>query len=362
MLKSAERSVLILLSLFSVCVGMADDCLFKKYGENPVFDIGRNVPAWRSKHLANVSVLKPSDNPAGKWLLYCRGSGNNKDGYHDTIGLFEQSAAGFNPHGPWIEYPGNPVLSYGPKGSHDEKHLLDTAAVRGADGKIIVYYKSRDNAGNIGLCAAVSKNGYSFKKLDNPMLRDTGINDVVYHNGKYYLFRGEMANVPREEKGKRWVLRVGLNVSSKFNAFPPEPDTIALSVGRPDAYDSRCVCGAKIFRVRGDSRWFMLYQTSEKHIDYPDRFHAAYSRDLIHWTKVVNKRPLMTRGAAGEWDQGGIWTGSVIEYDGSLHIYYEGWGSFGAAPDRDNLYYRGGSSRVGIASVPVSGFLKWVNE
>lgn len=35
----------------------------------------------------------------------------------------------------------------------------------------------------------------------------------------------------------------------------------------------------------------MVYQSSTRYFDFPDRFHVAYSDDLLNWTKVDNTKP-----------------------------------------------------------------------
>jgi hypothetical protein len=182
----------------------------------------------------------------------------------------------------------------------------------------------------------------------------------VLHDGNYYMFGGEMTQVT-ENGSSRWVLRQVLRVSDQFDGFTNVTSSLIIPVGSDGSFDSKCAAAGKIFQVSGDPRWFMIYQTSDTFIDYPDRFHAAYSCDLITWNKVKNDLPLMGRGERGEWDQGGIWTGSIIEYDGAIHIFYEGWGSCSAMVDRDELYYKGANSRAGVASVAVDDFLTWVD-
>lgn len=61
---------------------------------------------------------------------------------------------------------------------------------------------------------------------------------------------------------------------------------------------------------------------------------------------------------AGTWDEGGIWCGEVFEYQGTLHMYYEGWGTGRPGHDRDTPYAPGGRSQTGLASVPVARFLE----
>lgn len=333
--------------------------LFQKYIHNPLFGIGSTMPVWRSIHAANVSILKPWETADGKWRLFMRGSGNNADGYHDNIGAFTQNAVNFNPYGPWIEQINNPNLTHGAVGTYDERNVLDAAAVSGPGQKISLFYMSRDANNRSGLCVATSADGgIIFTKFyNNPLKKDVGPNDAVFNSNQYYLFYGD---AKWNGTGFNEPLQIWLSVSTGATIMNSTP-TYALKVGGYGSFDSYSVNGAKIFKVSGDDRWFMLYQCSVKNFDYPERFHCAYSVDLINWTKVTNTKPLLTRGKAGEFDQGAVWTGSVIENNGSLYIYYEGWGSF--SNDiliRDNAYYAGGNSRVGIAECSVKDFLKWV--
>lgn len=335
--------------------------LFRKYNGNPVFDIGNLVPVWRSIHAANVSILAPAETGDNKWRLFLRGSGNNADGYHDNIGTFEQAAATFNPYGAWAEQAANPNLTHGVAGTCDEQHVLDAAAVTGPGTAIFLYYMSRDAANRAGICVATSTNGgASFTKFyDNPLKQDVGPNNAVFYNNRYYLYYGD---AKWNGTGFDEPLQIWLSVSPSATAMSDTP-TYALKTGGYGAFDSYSVNGAKIFKVSGDARWFMLYQCSTKNFDYPERFHCAYSTDLVNWTKVKNETPLLTRGKAGTFDQGAIWTGSVIEHADSLYIYYEGWGSFtNDAAKRDHPYYAGGNSRVGVAACATADFVAWINE
>ncbi|MDQ2751665.1 MAG: hypothetical protein M3R72_01425 [Bacteroidota bacterium] len=332
--------------------------LFQKYSKNPLFTIGNDIPVWRSIHAANVSLLAPQKTGNGKWLLFMRGSGNDADGYHDNIGRFEQDSATFNPLGAWTEADNNPVLTHGTTGTYDAQNVLDEAALVNADKTISMYYMGRDANNRSSLCLATSAtNGFGFAKYSgNPLKEDVGPNDVVLYNNNYYVFYGDA-----KWNGSSFdePLQIWLSLSPSANTMSSAP-SYALQVGGFGSFDIYSVNGAKIFKVTGDERWFMLYQCSFKNFDYPERFHCAYSSDLIHWTKVANTKPLLTRGKAGEFDQGAIWTGSVIEYNSVLYIYYEGWGSFtNDVIIRDNPYYTGGNSRVGIASCTTASFLSW---
>jgi hypothetical protein len=326
--------------------------LVNKYFGNPIFDVlTGQEPSWRSSHAANSSIIPAWQVGDGKWKMYMRGSGWKNGQMHDQIGLFTQHWSTFKPFGPWESDPRNPILKNGPKPSYDSRHLLDTVAIKAKD-DIYLYYKSRDMNYKMSYSGAYSKDkGQNFTKFPNNPFSSKGPSDVVYHNGHYYHYTGHF----RDNK-----LQVEVSKSSSPSSIGKSLG-IALSVGAKGSYDQQSVFGSKVFRVTGDPRWFMVYQLDSKHVDYPERIHVAYSKDLIKWTKVVNKLPFMMRGQPGEWDQGGLWTSDIFEYKDILYFYYEGWGSYNNdTSKRDTAYYKGGNSRLGGASVSVSKFLDWV--
>lgn len=327
---------------------LTDICLFQRNPSNPVFapDWSRT---WRGDHMANAAILSPKNSPDGNWWLYLRGSGSCPT-YCDQIGLYQQSADDFHPFGPWNEYERNPVLPVGPAGSYDSGFLLDTAPVVGKDGVVYVYYngKPQDQSTN-GLCVRYSTDGgYTFNRIDAPLLVGYGCSDAVYYDGKYYIYYGG---------GNPCRLYVAVTEDPLSLANAQTYQTIPIG-GGPSNFDATAVNGSMVFRLEGVDKWFASYQGSSNSYDFPDRFHIAMSDDLIHWTKVDNDQPLFTRGSAGAWDQGAIWFCEIFEYEDMLYLYYEGWGKYGYVEDRNAPYFSG-NSRVGAASCSKADFLRW---
>ncbi len=343
--------------------------LFTRWPHNPLFAIERNR-RWRSIHVANAAVLTAAESPDGMWRLYIRGSGrfpeegpNRERNYHDSIGLFTQQAEDFSPYGPWNEHPASPLLVHGPADSYDGKHLLDCCPVWGKtpDGRrdaLFMFYKGVSYRDGGCLAGAVSLDrGVTFTKFDsNPLQRLVGPCDVVYHQDRYFIFYGD-ANVDPVTRRATDRLKTYVAITTDPTDISRAPRQLAVDVGPPGAFDSRSVHGGRIFSLNGT--WFMVYQASARHFDYPDRFHAAYSTDLVHWTKVQNTTPLFERGPAGQWDQGAIWFGEVFKHGDDLYMLYEGWGWQGLEFDRGKAYAKPGRSQTGIASVSVTEFLDW---
>lgn len=330
--------------------------LMQRIEGNPVLTYGTGMPDWRCVHVANAAILTPSESPDGKWRMYVRGSGYDSSGsYHDQIGLFTQETADFKPAGPWIEYSANPVIPHGEAGTCDELHLLDCAPCVGADNEVWFFYQAvRGTPDNKSGSLAFRKStdgGFSFTV--GKMLRDgVGCSDAVYYNGKYYIYYGYGYG--------NGLMKVDCAVTSNPETLVgADIYTVLQPGGGPGDFDLKTVNGSRIFRLDGIDKWFMVYQGSDHHFDFPDRFHVAYSDDLLNWTKVQNSQPFFERGDAGRWDQGGIWFGEVFEFDGTLYMYYEGWGCEGSVPDRDEPYFAGGHSSTGCASVGKEDFLKW---
>lgn len=329
--------------------------MHKHYG-NPIFDVmSSSIPAWRRAHVANASILTPEETGDGKYKMYMRGSGFcDSYGCRDQIGLFTQNSSGFNPLGSWRADSRNPILRNGSDGPYDALHLLDTVAVK-AQGKILVYYKSRYLDGRMGYAGAESTDGGNiFQKFNNNPFSNKGLSDVVYMNNTFYHFHGHYNRNTHQ-------LQMALSTGTHKNQLD-RYEGIVVPHGSNGQYDDKSVFGGKIFTVPGDARWFMVYQLSANHTDFPERMHIAYSTNLKNWTKVSNSLPFMMRGGPREFDQGGIWTSDVIIKWGKIYLYYEGWGSRNDdSSKRNTVYYGGGNSRMGVASVSVKDFLRWVN-
>ena len=329
--------------------------LMARVGSKPVLTYGADQPEWRREHIANAAILTPAESPDGKWRMYVRGSGYTNGDYHDQIGLFTQETSGFKPAGPWTEYPSNPIIMHGAPGTCDELHLLDCAPCVGANGEVWFFYQAvrgtlDSKLGSLA-CRRSTDDGITFTPAT--MLRDgVGCSDVVYHDGKYYIYYGYGYGND--------MMKVDCAVTSDPSTLAgADVQTVLLPGGGPGDFDSKSVNGCRIFRLEGVDKWFMVYQGSARNFDYPDRFHVAYSDDLLNWTKVQNSRPFFERGCIGRWDQGGIWFGEVFEHEGTLYMYYEGWGCEGFVPNRDDLYFWGGHSSTGCASVGKEAFLQW---
>ena len=294
---------------------------------------------WMCNSIANPDVQSPEESIDGNWWLWVRGG----DGKRAHLGFYTQPADSFNPLGPWNYYDGNPIVPAGWYGDYDSHHAIDPAPVMTEDGRLILYYKGIDESRVNRVLLAVTTDGYHYSKTDRPWKENCGIADIVRWEGKYYMY------VARR-------IYIFTNPDSGDDATEVE---IYEKGGGPDNCDWYSINGGKIFRVKGCDKWFIAYQAGTNNPDFPQRFHVAYSDDMLHWTKVDNRQPFFARGARGEWDQGAIWAPAIFEYGDSLYMYYEGWGREGYVPNRDRQYFLPAHSQVGIASCKTADFLRW---
>lgn len=292
--------------------------------------------AWMCNSIANPEVLTPDKTLDGRWWLLVRGG----DSRHSHNGYFTQEASSFNPLGPWDDNEYNPVIPAGFHGEMDSGQAIDPCGIC-ENGCFYYYYKGISKAYGNTVLIATTKDGKKFRRVAKPWKESCGVATVFKWQDKYYLY------VSRR-------IYVYDDILSGENAKEIE---IIQKGGAPSNCDWYSINGGKISRI--DGRWFLFYQAGVTNPDFPQRFHVAWSDDLMHWTKVDNPQPLFTRGPRGAWDQGAIWAPSVFEYGDTLYMYYEGWGHEGEVPDRDHQYFLPGHSEIGIATCSKADFLKW---
>lgn len=357
---ASSRLVLLACVLGAVMQAQATttDTLFRRAGAGPILAPDPEF-AWRSAMTANAGLIRGED----AMLLFLRGTRFVEGRERSSIGLLRQETATFDPRGPWREAPGNPRIAPGPAGAYDDLFALDASPVRVRAGDaeaIYCYYSAVQHPWNYSLAGAVSRDGGgSFVKFaGNPLKRHVGVSDVVHHDGRFHLFYVD-AQWDEAARRNRDLPRIRSVRSTDPERFDFAGSTVAVSPGR--GWDRFSIGGGRVFAL--DGRWWMIYQGSDTHWDYPWRFGLAVSDDLQVWSKLRHpRRPLFLRGPDGAWDQGAIWHGEVLVWEGALWLYYEGWGAPGFARERNLPYYRGGRSQLGLARCTVDGFRRWVAE
>ena len=320
----------------------------------------------RSVHVANAAFLFNTDprDKTEKVYFYFRGTDNSKGYEQSHICLWTQPVSTFSPTDEWktVEEGGKwnsngVVLSPGPD-KYDCSSILDTCVTKGPHGEIFIYYIGKDDHYNATLCVAKSHDGgFTFKKSKaNPLMIDVGPTDIIYHNGKFYLFFAD-AKWDRNTLRFKDKLTIYVAVSKNPENFKKSQIFKCIAPGKKGEWDSYAVGGARVFRFAG--KWWMIYQAGDSHFDFQPRMHAAFSKNLILLEKVKNDFPLFLRGEEGNWDQGAIWWGEILNWNNQLFMFYEGWGSIGFSPVRNNSYYFPGHSQIGRACCSTERFLQW---
>lgn len=97
-------------------------------------------------------------------------------------------------------------------------------------------------------------------------------------------------------------------------------------------------------------------------VDYPDRVRTTwYHQTTSDFTTWVEHGPTLGPGAPGTVDGSGVWTGSVVEHDGTYYLFYTGF-NLGAenpqticlATSTDLLTFR--KSELNPLLAPIAGF------
>lgn len=321
-------------------------------------DSGNDQLNWMNNSTANPQILTPEESDNEHWWLYMRGA----DGTKGQIGVYSQKKENFNPLGPWtLENNGNPIIPLGFNGTADAFTTIDPAVVK-ADNSSTYYMFYKGLANDIdassgkrhpSILAAKSTDCINFQPVKGVWKDGAGVADAVFANGKYYLFVSRRVyEAVNPESGDDAIEHKDIiPLGGVYDS-----NNIALN------FDRYSINGQKVTRI--DDKWFMFYQCSPCHDDFPDRIHVAYSDDLIHWTKVQNATPLFTRGKRHSWDEGAIWAPEVFQHGDNLYMYYEGWGlkkknENDTVPNRDKKYFSGGHSEIGVSVCKKSDFLEW---
>ncbi len=100
------------------------------------------------------------------------------------------------------------------------------------------------------------------------------------------------------------------------------PDNPVIGPADPGEWDSGF---RQVVNVVSDGSMYHLYFIGDDEADgIPSGIGHATSSDGVTWTMDPNN-PVLTPGAEGEWDEGGIADNAVIYDDGEFYMWYAGW-------------------------------------
>lgn len=278
---------------------------FKGYEGNPI--ISRDEGTFHSVHAANPDLLEFQD----KIILYFRGQGKE---LHDQIGAAYVEPQKFNGVD-WDFYEKNPIIEVsGDRSDFDCRHILDPGSVVFGN-KVFLYYSGHSYDKPAAICLAVSEDGFDFKKHPgNPIIEKAIAPEVLVLDGLIYLFY--------QRKNQNGYFEFFCATSKDGMVFENERKIFSPS-GIEGEFDSFSVSTCRIWK---EDEWFyMIYGGSDRFDDYPPAFGLARSNDLMTWERYSGN-PVFERGAAGTWDEGGIWFGTVYKHGDTRYMWYEGCG------------------------------------
>jgi hypothetical protein len=162
---------------------------FKKHGDKPVLDLGPKG-SWDDRHVACAMVLKDDRE---KYYMWYSGHGSSREHRKWSIGL----ATASHPLGPWKKYDGNPILK-------DFGYVGGVVKVKGKYRLYCAHPISgpgyKGDYSPLAVALADSPEGPWIKYPGNPLMEkgdrgdwdDGGISEaeVLFHNGMFHMFYG----------------------------------------------------------------------------------------------------------------------------------------------------------------------------
>ena len=138
-------------------------------------------------------------------------------------------------------------------------------------------------------------------------------NDLLMHDGKFYLFYNAKNCDNKEE---RWIEQTGVAVSDDLIHWTRPFDHPILPVD-PDSWDSIFASDPQVFYDSKENQWVMFYY-GLGNLSACDG--VAVSQDLYHWTKFP--APILTIGRPGTIDSKYAHKPYVIYHNDMLYHFY----------------------------------------
>jgi predicted GH43/DUF377 family glycosyl hydrolase len=203
------------------------------------------------------------------------------------------------------------AIDVGPE-RFDCSHVFDPAAID-VEKQVYLYYSAIAPEGDtLGL--AISQDGTHFAKCSAPVQQGRAPG-VVRGSGTIHLFH------VRAGPGSGYAIYS--SVSGNGVDFSPSRDGPTLDIGRSGEWDGFEVTTPRPFKRAGAT--YMLYAGESDRLrkDKPRAFGLARSFDLMTWERYPGN-PVFRVGDPSAWDDGAIWFGTVLAWQGNLYLLYEG--------------------------------------
>jgi predicted GH43/DUF377 family glycosyl hydrolase len=305
---------------------------FVRHPDNPV--IPRRANTFFSIYAANPDVILYH----GNFYMFFRGQDERG---HDQIGVAFTPKSDFDGVA-WNFYEGNPVIAAGPE-DFDAAHVLDPATVVVQD-RLYLYYTAHPIDPNLpsAIGLALSDDAIHFRKFESNPVITGGIGpEVVYLNGKFYLFY--------QRSDATGAFQIFVCISEDGIHFEPSNERVVFRPsGKIGSFDCFSISTVRIFHE--PPCYYMVYGGCDRFADSPIGFGLARSLDLFHWERYPGN-PIMWRGVMGTWDEGAVWFGTVARVDDTYYLWYEGAGGGGEISRTQNYggYGKTTFSQIGLA-------------
>jgi sucrose-6-phosphate hydrolase SacC (GH32 family) len=193
-------------------------------------------------------------------------------------------------------------------------------------GKLHLFYNTYGNGPKDALCHATSSDGLRFaRNPTNPIWRPTGdwnngraIDvDVIVHDGRLIMYYAT-----RDPSGKIQMLHaIAADRQSDFGraAWRSLLDGPVLKPELP--WETRCIEAPSA--IRRDGRFYLFYGGGYN-CD-PQQIGCAVSADGVHFRRLFVDKPLLAHGKPGEWNSAESGhPGVFVDDDGQMYLFYQG--------------------------------------
>jgi len=255
-------------------------------GPNPILTPGPEG-AWDDQIIEASDAFKDF----GTYYLYYHGNGGS--GYR--LGV----ATASRPLGPFTKHGKGPILTVGPKGSWDERHVACAMILKEGHDRYSMWYSGRGappkhRTWGIGLAIADNPLGPWKKHDGNPVIEDFGyVGGVVKFGGKFYLYAAH----PIGSTGPDYSPMALATATNREGPYAKWKGNPVLEQGQWGEWDDGGFSEAEVLyhggifhMFYGGAKLFRPRILTRECIGY------AYSRDGVHFVKY-GRNPVATRHA-----------------------------------------------------------------
>jgi len=235
-------------------------------------------------------------------------------------------------------YEGNPVLVPGEPGSWDDMYVINAFEIKD-EGTVYLFYTAYSQKGTRSLGVATSTDGKHFIKFEsNPILVGDKMGFDAFGVAQAHILREDSLWVlyynGREIAGFSSGPFIGRATSKSLKGPWIRREYPVLTTGRRGEWDSDFVYLGPVLKTN-DGTYKMYYAAGDDLISqYNFYIGLATSSDGIHWKKYndpttvdhpfADSDPVLMTGKPGEWDDGSVLTGTILEHPYGFEMYYAG--------------------------------------